>query len=147
MRRDPRRRDSQESPSSESHKWLVVSCPKEQYKGIVTVNSQSGHAFLLTATVGQVSGGGGLDKFRIKIWRLSADKIVCDNVGQLDERVSLETDGVVKVGQGVAHLSPERRAGRIPMTGGLGRIVERPPRDRLEGHRESPLLWGSDRTA
>ena len=33
----------------------------------------------MTATDGQINGGGGVDKFRIKIWRLSDGSIVYDN--------------------------------------------------------------------
>jgi hypothetical protein len=46
----------------------VVSGAKAQYKGTGTVNGQPGYGFLLTATDGQLQGGGGVDKFRIKIW-------------------------------------------------------------------------------
>jgi hypothetical protein len=64
---------------SEAYDWLVVSGPKAQYKGTGKVNGVSGHAFLLTATDGQRAGGGGVDKFRIKIWKVSDGSIVYDN--------------------------------------------------------------------
>jgi len=66
---------------SDVYQWLVVSGPKAQFKGTGTINGTSGYGFLLTATDGQVSGGGGVDKFRIKIWNLSTDAVVYDNVG------------------------------------------------------------------
>jgi len=53
---------------SDAYQWLVISGPKAQYKGTGTLNGVSGYGFLLTAWDGQVSGGGGQDKFRIKIW-------------------------------------------------------------------------------
>jgi hypothetical protein len=34
---------------------------------------------MLTAIDGQISGGGGIDKFRIKIWDTSTDVFVYDN--------------------------------------------------------------------
>ncbi len=34
---------------------------------------------MLTAIDGQINGGGGTDKFRMKIWRLSDEQIVYDN--------------------------------------------------------------------
>ena len=66
--------------SSTSYQWLVVSGAKAQYKGTGTVNGQPGYGFLLTATDGQLPGGGGVDKFRIKIWDVSTGQVVYDNV-------------------------------------------------------------------
>ena len=41
---------------------------------------------MLTAIDGQISGGGGVDKFRIKIWDLGTGSIVYDNqVGDADD--------------------------------------------------------------
>ena len=41
---------------------------------------------MLTAIDGQRSGGGGADKFRIKIWRQSDDLLIYDNqMGALDD--------------------------------------------------------------
>ncbi len=53
---------------SEVYQWLVISGPLAQYKGTGTVNGSGDYGFILTATDGQVNGGGGTDKFRIKIW-------------------------------------------------------------------------------
>jgi hypothetical protein len=67
-----------------SYDWLVVAGAKAQYKGSGTVNGIDGYRFMLTAVDGQKSGGGGADKFRIKIWD-AADALVYDNqIGQLD---------------------------------------------------------------
>lgn len=66
--------------SSTSYDWLVVSGAKAQYAGIGTVNGVGDYAFLLTMTDGKVSGGGGVDRFRIKIWNKSTGAIVYDNV-------------------------------------------------------------------
>jgi large repetitive protein len=52
---------------SEAYKWLVVSGHKAQYTGTGRVNGVSGYDFRLTAYDGQISGGGGVDKFRLKI--------------------------------------------------------------------------------
>jgi hypothetical protein len=59
--------------------WLVIAGAKAQYKGSGTVNNSGDFGFLLTATDGKVSGGGGVDKFRIKIWKKSDSVIVYDN--------------------------------------------------------------------
>jgi hypothetical protein len=71
---------------SSSYQWLVVSGPKAQYKGVGTINGAGNYGFLLTATDGQINGGGGVDKFRIKIWdKDSADAIVYDNAPGSDD--------------------------------------------------------------
>ena len=62
---------------STSYQWLVISGAKAQYKGEGTINGVSGYSFILTATDGQVTGGGGVDQFRIKI--TDASGVVYDN--------------------------------------------------------------------
>ena len=66
--------------SSTTYQWLVVAGARAQFKGEGTVNGQAGYSFLLSAVDGQVTGGGGLDKFRIKIWESATGQIVYDNV-------------------------------------------------------------------
>ncbi|HLF95826.1 MAG TPA: PKD domain-containing protein [Methylococcaceae bacterium] len=69
---------------STSYQWLVVSGARAQYKGEGTVNGEGGYGFLLSAIDGQVTGGGGMDKFRIKIW--NAGGVVYDNqMGAADD--------------------------------------------------------------
>ncbi len=55
----------------------MVSGARAQYKGNGTINGAGNFGFLLTAIDGQINGGGGTDKFRIKIWDTSS--IVYDN--------------------------------------------------------------------
>ena len=65
---------------STAYQWLVVAGPKAQYKGWGTINGAGNYGFMLTAIDGQVAGGGGVDKFRIKIWdKNNGDAIVYDN--------------------------------------------------------------------
>lgn len=64
--------------SSTSYDWLVVSGARAQYKGSGTVNGAAGYKFLLTVTDGAVNGGGGVDKFRIKVTKDGA--VVYDNL-------------------------------------------------------------------
>ena len=72
--------------SSTSYDWLVIAGAKAQYKGIGTINGTGNYRFMLTAIDGQVNGGGGVDKFRIKIWNLATGQIVYDNqLGAADE--------------------------------------------------------------
>jgi|GEM_PF-905663 len=65
---------------STSYDWLVVAGARAQYKGTGTINGSGNYGFLLTAIDGQIQGGGGVDKFRIKIWdKNQGDVIVYDN--------------------------------------------------------------------
>jgi hypothetical protein len=65
---------------STAYDWLVISGPKAQYKGSGQINGSGDYGFLLTATDGQVNGGGEVDKFRIKIWDKVTGVVVYDNV-------------------------------------------------------------------
>lgn len=53
---------------STNYEWLVVGGARAQYKGTGAINGAGSYNFILTAIDGQVAGGGGVDKFRIKIW-------------------------------------------------------------------------------
>jgi len=65
---------------SEVYEWLVVAGAKAQFKGTGTINGSGNYGFMLTAIDGQISGGGGVDKFRIKIWdKNNGDAVVYDN--------------------------------------------------------------------
>ncbi|MEX2140630.1 MAG: PKD domain-containing protein [Pirellulales bacterium] len=71
---------------SSSYEWLVVSGARAQYKGTGTINGAGNYGFMLTAIDGQINGGGGVDKFRIKIWDRATDTVVYDNqVGADDD--------------------------------------------------------------
>ena len=65
--------------NSTSYEWLVVSGSRAQYKGQGVVNGGGDYGFLLTANDGQVSGGGGVDRFRIKVWDRATGSVVYDN--------------------------------------------------------------------
>ncbi|HSQ33056.1 MAG TPA: hypothetical protein VLN49_24550 [Gemmatimonadaceae bacterium] len=65
---------------SVAYDWLVISGARAQYKGTGTINGKGNYGFLLTAIDGDVSGGGGQDMFRIKIWNIdNSGAIVYDN--------------------------------------------------------------------
>jgi hypothetical protein len=65
---------------STDYQWLVIAGAKAQFKGTGTINDEGNYGFLLTAIDGDVNGGGGVDKFRIKIWdKNNNDVIVYDN--------------------------------------------------------------------
>jgi uncharacterized delta-60 repeat protein len=64
---------------STNYQWLVVAGAKAQFKGTGTINREGNYGFMITATDGQIDGGGGEDKFRIKIWDKDTDAMVYDN--------------------------------------------------------------------
>jgi len=64
---------------STSYQWLVVAGAKAQYKGWGTINGAGNYGFLLTGIDGQQQGGGGVDRFLIKIWDVATGQIVYDN--------------------------------------------------------------------
>jgi PKD repeat protein len=94
---------------SNDYEWLVVSGARAQFKGTGTINGEGEYKFKLTAIDGDINGGGGVDKFRIKIWYEEIDEfeneieiIVYDNgedPGNGEEEVLTELGG----GQIVIH--------------------------------------------
>ena len=64
---------------STSYDWLVVAGAKAMYKGSGTINGSGDYAFMLSAIDGQQPGGGGVDKFRIRIWDKVTNVVIYDN--------------------------------------------------------------------
>ena len=65
---------------STSYQWLVVAGAQAQYKGQGEIAGSTGsYGFILTAIDGALAGGGGVDRFRIKIWDTASGVIVYDN--------------------------------------------------------------------
>ena len=65
---------------STSYDWLVIAGPKAQFKGVGSINGEGEYGFMLTAIDGDLPGGGGEHKFRIKIWDRETGNIVYDNM-------------------------------------------------------------------
>jgi hypothetical protein len=61
--------------------WLVVSGAKTEFQGTGKVEESTHHyGFTLAVVDGQTTGGGGVDKFRLRIWDVdNANAIVYDN--------------------------------------------------------------------
>jgi outer membrane protein assembly factor BamB len=75
---------------SDTHDWLVIAGARAQYKGTGTINGEGNYGFMLTAIDGQSQGGGGADKFRIKIWDKASNAVVYDNqIGDADDAAPL----------------------------------------------------------
>ncbi|HBH62778.1 MAG TPA: hypothetical protein DDX85_13790 [Nitrospiraceae bacterium] len=65
---------------STTYEWLVVAGAQAKFKGTGQINRTGNYGFMLFAVDGNISGGGGIDKFRIKIWdKDNNDVIVYDN--------------------------------------------------------------------
>jgi PKD domain/Bacterial Ig-like domain len=64
---------------STAYTWLVVSGYKAQYKGTGTINGSGNYEFTLTAYDGDITGGGGVDRFRIRITGANNGAVVFDN--------------------------------------------------------------------
>jgi hypothetical protein len=79
------------------YEWLVISGSKAQYKGSGTINGSGDYGFLLTATDGKISNGGGVDKFRIKVWNKGTGTIIYDNAAGPDD---IDTSNMTALGGG-----------------------------------------------
>jgi hypothetical protein len=88
---------------STEYEWLVVSGPKAQYKGSGMVNGAGNYSFLLTATDGQLPGGGEADKFRIKIVNKATNSVVYDNVSGASEDIDAASPQLIAGGSVVIH--------------------------------------------
>lgn len=89
---------------------LVIAGAKAIYKGVGTINGTAGYSFMVSAIDGHVTGGGGVDKFRIKIWATSGGAVVYDNQLGADENVDATT--VLGGGSIVIHTPPKKGNGR-----------------------------------
>jgi len=90
--------------NSTTYQWLVVAGARAQFKGTGTVNGAGTYGFLLTAVDGQVTGGGGVDKFRIKIWDINTLTVVYDNgLGASDDIDSANPQSIIPGGSIVIH--------------------------------------------
>ena len=65
--------------NSTAYEWLVVAGAKAQYKGSGQINGAGDYRFMLTATDGQLPGGGGVDRLRVKIWDPVTGDVLYDN--------------------------------------------------------------------
>jgi PKD repeat protein len=64
---------------STAYEWMVISGARAQNKGTGTINGSGSFSFLMTVIDGQRPGGGGVDRFRMKIWNTATGAIVYDN--------------------------------------------------------------------
>ena len=98
---------------------LVISGSKATYKGIGTIKGVSGTSnFLVSAVDGRIDGGGGYDKFRIKIWNTTGT-IYDNNLVNKDENALPAT--AISGGSIVIHSPGNKKSTDInvnaPLTG------------------------------
>jgi hypothetical protein len=78
---------------SDTYEWLVVAGARAMFKGTGTINGEGEYKFILTAIDGDLQGGGGADKFRIKIWVedevTGEETIIYDNMLGAEEDAEL----------------------------------------------------------
>ncbi len=71
---------------SNSYDWLVVAGKKAMYKGVGTINGEGNYAFMLSCIDGDLQGGDGIDRFRIKIWDKDTGVVIYDNqMGEVED--------------------------------------------------------------
>jgi len=88
--------------SSTDYQWLVIAGPHAKFKGSGTINDSGDYGFMLTATDGQVTGGGDVDKFRIKIWEKDENEtVIYDN--QMGDADDAEATDAIEGGSVVIH--------------------------------------------
>jgi hypothetical protein len=62
-----------------NYDYLVIDKARAQFAGFGKLNGAAGYNFIVTVIDGSITGGGGVDKFRIKIWNKTTGQIVYDN--------------------------------------------------------------------
>lgn len=97
---------------STTYQVLVVNGFRSQLTGTGDVNGTPGYSFRLTAYDGDLPGGGGTDRFRIKIWNTASGAVVYDNVpGAADDLNNANPQPIV-AGNLVIHAHPLQAAGQ-----------------------------------
>lgn len=64
---------------STTYQWLIIAGARAQYKGVGQINGAGSYGLLITVLDGQVDGGGGGDKIRVKIWDTANGRVVFDS--------------------------------------------------------------------
>ncbi len=104
--------------------WLVVAGPHAKFKGSGTINNSGDYGFMLTGTDGQVNGGGGADKFRIKIWDAATEDVVYDNQAGDDD--DADATDVIEGGSIVIHSGGGASKPTVASAFGLSQNVPNP---------------------
>lgn len=98
---------------SVAYQVLVVSGFRSQVTGTGTVNGASGYGFRLTAYDGDLPGGGGTDRFRIRVWNTGTGAVVYDNVPDAPDNLVGANPQAIANGNTVIHSQPLEAAGGV----------------------------------
>jgi len=79
-----------------NYDYLVIDKARAQFRGFGKINGVSGYEFIVTVIDGGLPGGGGVDKFRIKIWEKTTGLIVYDS----QPGASDAADPIIPIGPG-----------------------------------------------
>jgi hypothetical protein len=119
---------------STSYDWLVVAGARAQFKGLGEVNGAAGYGFMLTAIDGKVGGGGGVDKLRMKVWRVADGVVIYDNQQGADDNAELTT----AVGGGQILIKSTKKLSSAP--GGATTVATTMPAPAPSGRALAALL-------
>ncbi|MHA2283640.1 MAG: NosD domain-containing protein [Promethearchaeota archaeon] len=92
---------------SDVYEWLVIAHARAIFKGTGTINGGGSYMFMLTAVDGEVTGGGGVDKFRIKIWAEISEDIIYDNMPDAED--DAELNEATEIGGGSITIHKKRK--------------------------------------
>ncbi|MCJ2670448.1 MAG: right-handed parallel beta-helix repeat-containing protein [Candidatus Thermoplasmatota archaeon] len=73
---------------SDSYDWLVIAGARAQFKGTGTINGEGNYGFMLTVIDGDLPGGGGVDRIRMKIWDKETGIMVYDTNAGMDDNTN-----------------------------------------------------------
>jgi hypothetical protein len=93
---------------STEYEWLVIAGARAQFRGEGRLNGVEGYGFMLTAIDGDQNGGGGVDRFRIKIWNGDGEVTYDNHMGMDDSG-----DPTTSLGGGSIQIQQDAR-GRRP---------------------------------
>jgi hypothetical protein len=86
-----------------NYDFRALSGVRTQFKGYGKVNNEAGFKYLLTVIDGQAPNGGGVDKFRIKIWNDKTGEVIFDNQMGDDD----DADPTTPIGDGASINFPK----------------------------------------
>jgi hypothetical protein len=90
---------------STSYDWLVVAGKKAMFKGIGTINGEGEYKFMVSAIDGDLKGGDGFDKFRIRIWQEENDEEIVIYDNQLNDFLDADPTTILGAGSIVIHTA------------------------------------------
>ena len=123
---------------SSVYEWMVIAGARAQYRGSGTMNDAGNYGFMLTAIDGQLPGGGGTDKFRMKIFDKTTSVVVYDN------QMGMSDDGSPTTALGGGSIVIHVTGGATALTPGGGLIPSPTVEYGLSQNEPNPLRVTSE---